>query len=221
MYRAACSYIISAARGAISRRGVIYLALSGGETPGPLYEMLASSEIDWRSVEIFLVDERFVGYENPESNYRMVRSSLISRIEIPGRNVHPVPTGLPSPRESATAYRNTLLKAMGTDPWPGFDLVILGIGADGHTASLFPRGPGLESEDLVVATRAPPGYATADRVSLSLGAINCSREVILLAAGGEKRAAVRSALGGDPGLPAAMVRPQFGIRWYLTRDVTG
>ena len=219
MFRDACSYIVSASGRAISKRNVFYLALSGGKTPRPLYEMLAGSEIDWRSVEIFLVDERFVDHDNPESNYRMLKGALISRIKIPDRNVHPVPTGLPSPRESATAYRETLLKFMGSEPWPGFDLVILGIGADGHTASLFPGGPGLDSEGIVVSTRAPPDYTTTDRVSLSLRAINSSREIIFLATGGEKRPSVKSALGGDPGFPAAMVRARGGVRWYVTRDV--
>jgi 6-phosphogluconolactonase len=219
MYEAAVGIISSAANRAISDQGSFSLALSGGTTPEPLYRMLVKTRIKWSSTKLYMVDERYVDYGDPESNFGMVTNALVERASIPPANVYPIPTGLPSPSESAEAYQKTLLESMGINPWPGFDMVVLGMGADGHTASLFPGSPELDSPDLVVSTRAPPVYRTPERVTITMRAINSSRDVIFLATGGEKKAAVVSVIGGNLDLPAARVRPVEDLHWLLTADV--
>ncbi|MBU7004703.1 MAG: 6-phosphogluconolactonase [Theionarchaea archaeon] len=219
LYDAAAQMVILAARRTISDRGKFALALSGGTTPEPLYRTLADSPINWTAVELYMVDERFVGLDHPESNFGMVWNILVKKVPIPAGQVFPIPTELSSSMESAEAYDEILQESMGSDPWPGFDLIVLGMGSDGHTASLFPGNPEIESTDLVVATNAPAGYLTSQRVTITLRAINSSRDVIFLVTGRDKKSAVESILGGNSELPAARIRPRGDVRWLLTRDV--
>jgi 6-phosphogluconolactonase len=219
LYEDAARMITSAASRTIPDRGKFTLALSGGTTPEPLYRMLADSTLDWTAVELYMVDERFVNEDDPESNYGMIRKALVKEVPIPAEHVFPIPTGLDTTKESAEAYGEILLESMGADPWPGFDLIVLGMGSDGHTASLFPGSSKIDSTDLVVATNAPAGYLTSQRVTITLRAINSSRDVIFLVTGNDKKTAIESILGGNSGLPAARVRPRGDVRWLLTRDV--
>ena len=145
---AATEQFITAARSAIAKRGVFYVALAGGSTPKGLYQMLAampySSKIDWSRVHLFFGDERCVLPSHNDSNYKMVSEAMIDMLPIPETNVHRMPTELSDASEVAKRYAETMTKVMKAEP---FDLVLLGLGPDGHIASLFPDTPALEVTD--------------------------------------------------------------------------
>jgi 6-phosphogluconolactonase len=207
---ATAEYMAERASEAVRERGEFRLAVGGGSTPRDLYRLLAAGyreRVAWPQVHLFLGDERCVPLDDPDSNYRMVKETLTDHVPIGG--VYPVPVELP-PSEAAWRYAETL----GSSP---LDLVLLGMGYDGHTASLF-SGIDLDSGSRVLHTRSPvPPY---DRVSLSLATINEARAAAFLVTGAakaERLAAVR-AQGSAPELPAARVRPQSGeLRWFVDR----
>lgn len=213
---------IELARAAAWARGRFTVALAGGRTPRPLYERLARADRDalpWGRVHVFWSDERYVPAEDPESNYRMAREALLDHVPIPGTNVHPFPTSLPTPDAAACAYESSL-RAFFRTPWPGFDLVLLGLGEDGHVGSLFPGSPALrERARLVVSVEGakPP----RQRLTLTLPAINRSARVHFIVTGAGKAEAVRRALEGprDPGASVAQgVKPVEGVGWWLDRE---
>ncbi|HRY30324.1 MAG TPA: 6-phosphogluconolactonase, partial [Elusimicrobiota bacterium] len=135
------------ARRAVSARGRFVLALAGGTTPAVLYRRLArppyKKSFPWRFTHFFWGDERFVPPTHPESNYRRVREALLDRVRVPPENRHPVPTGLGTPAAAAKAYERELRRFFSSRPFPRFDVVLLGVGEDGHVASLFPRSAAL------------------------------------------------------------------------------
>jgi 6-phosphogluconolactonase len=221
--QAAAEGVVALAERAIEESGRFTIALSGGNTPRGLYQLLAGKYralIPWRQVEVFWGDERYVPPEDPRSNYRMAREALLDQVPIPGENVHAVPTLLPDIEEAAEAYEGVVMDHF-QGSWPRFDLILLGLGADGHTASLFPHNAALEEEARVVtAVRAeaePPL-----RLTLTLPAINHAAAVHFLAAGEQKARAVRGALaeGADPkACPAAAVRPTEGeLVWLVDQQ---
>jgi 6-phosphogluconolactonase len=196
------------------------LALAGGETPRILYRSLATEHrtaIPWSQVHLFWGDERYVPPDDSRSNYRLVRDSLLGDVPIPPGNVHPMPTDLPDPRDAARAYERELRTHFHA-PWPRIDLILLGLGPDGHTASLFPGSPALgERERWVVDVRAPVDPPV--RLTLTLPVLNHADSVFFLVAGAEKAEAVRRALAGprDPlTCPAGAVRPAGGSPvWWV------
>jgi 6-phosphogluconolactonase len=196
---------------AIRERGRFLVALSGGETPRPLYERItASSGLDWAAVDVFWADERCVPPTDPRSNYGTVREALLDRVAIPEDRIHRI-AGELDPLAAADAYEVELRRVVGADS--RLDLILLGIGADGHTASLFPRHQALtEVERWIV-----PVHASAEppwRVTMTLPLINAARHVLFLVTGAEKAEAVRDLVDGKP-LPAAMVRPTDGDLTFL------
>jgi 6-phosphogluconolactonase len=207
---------------AIERRGRCALALSGGSTPRTLYRVLAAefrSVIPWQKLDVFWGDERFVPATSPESNYGMTKVELLDRVAIPAGNVHPVSTQLPAPDAAAEAYAQTLGAYFGAG-WPRFDLMLLGIGEDCHTASLFPHSPALaESDRLVVATPAPDGHGW--RVSVTMAVLTAAETAFVLATGAKKAAAIRRALApgtGSADCPAAALRQRTGTTiWWIDR----
>jgi 6-phosphogluconolactonase len=215
---AAALDIAAFVRDTVARSSRCTVALAGGRTPRRLYELLAEESIPWESVHLFWGDERYVPQDDPQSNFRLVRTLLLDRIVIPQENVHPIPTHFEDPEEAAATYEGILREMLGSDP--RFDLVLLGMGADGHVASLFPGSAALlESARWVVAVRTnvqPPV-----RITLTLPVINRACRVDLLVAGAEKRGALHRALHGplDPmGCPGSAVRPQGGIViWWVDR----
>lgn len=199
------------------------VALAGGSTPRRAYELLASDEfkgrIDWSRLHLFFGDERLVPPDSSESNYRMVNDALISRVAIPARNVHRI-LGETPPAESAQLYEAELKHFFGPVEWPRFDLVWLGIGEDGHTASLFPGSDALnEKKKWVIATRHP--QTGQDRITLSLPVINHAARVTFMVTGNEKAATLARVLRNDPAdeeLPAQKVRPVNGmLEWLVDR----
>jgi len=206
--------------------GPFALALSGGSTPRPLYELLAeperASRIDWSRVHLFWGDERFVPYDDPQSNYRMARQAMIDHVPIPAANVHPVPTD-GTPESAAARYADTLREYYGAarlEPGrPLFDVNLLGIGDDGHTASLFPGAP--QVDETQAWTVAVVGVKPEPRISLTLPALDSAAAVVFLAAGDNKRTAISRARAHDPDVPSGRVRPQGELLWYLDRDAAG
>ena len=213
---------------AVSKRGRFAIALSGGHTPGKMYSLWAQTEqyrnkTPWDRVHLFWSDERFVPADDPRSNYRMARETLISHVPIPAENVHPMPTNLSSPEECARAYETELLKFFGSEP-PAFDVQLLGIGDEGHTASLFPGSPALgEKVRWVAAVRvaaAPP-----QRITLTPVVLNQGRNTFFLVAGEGKRAilsAIRDEPASQPGqYPAARIHPAREPVWFLDQAAAG
>jgi len=218
---AAAEEIVRTVRNAIARRGVCAWALAGGSTPRGLYERLAEEpwreRLDWKRLHFFWTDERCVPPEHPQSNYRMAWEALLSRVPVAPRNIHRI-RGERPPVEAAALYEKQL-KRWGKGSPPRFDLVLLGMGADGHTASLFPGDEASsEKRRLVLSTLSPkPPH---ERVSLSLRAINAARKVLFLVAGEEKAAALERVINepSEFGLTAALVRPTKGtLLWLVDR----
>jgi 6-phosphogluconolactonase len=223
---AAAAAFASLARAVAARRGRFVVALAGGSTPRALYERLAAAHRDdcpWTRVHVFLGDERFVPPGDPESNYRSAREALLDPVGVPEAQRHPFPTERADLEASARAYEAALQAFFGRAR-PRFDLVLLGLGADGHTASLFPGSPALRLRARwVAATRAPvPPLA---RLTLTLPAINAAARVWFLVTGGEKAEAVRRTLRGprQPARwPAQAVQPPRGeVVWWVDEAAAG
>jgi 6-phosphogluconolactonase len=199
------------------------VCLSGGSTPQRLYELLGeaaiASRVPWSRVHWFWGDERFVPHDHRDSNYRMVHDALLSRVGVPKDNIHAVPTEGLSPEQAAAAYEATLKRFYGAEiivpDRPLFDVTLLGIGEDGHTASLFPGQPALEERRRwaveVIGAKAEP------RITLTYPVLDSSREAAFLATGEEKRGVVARAQAGDRTLPAGRVRPVGRLHWFTDR----
>jgi len=214
---AAQRFAAAAATG-ISERGRFVVALSGGSTPGPTYELLASepfaSRVDWPRVHVVWGDERSVPPDHPDSNYRMASETLLDHVPIPRENVHRIKGEL-EPEEAATRYWSELAGVLGEGG--RIDLVVLGLGTDGHTASLFPGTTALEERDLAVVAVYSERLATW-RVTLTPSIINAAREVIFLVAGAGKAVVLARVRAGEA-LPAGLVQPQAGkLTWLVDRD---
>jgi len=208
------------ARQAVESRGRFSVALSGGSTPGALYQLLAEepyrSQIPWEQVHLFWADERCVPPDDPGSNYRLANETLIAHVPILPANVHRV-LGELAPEAAARAY-DLALRRFFSGPRPQFDLVLLGLGSDGHTASLFPNSKALEeTERLAVATIVFYKDRPAERVTLTLPALNSARQVIFLVSGPEKAEIVQAVLADvEERLPARRIHPATGrLTWLL------
>jgi 6-phosphogluconolactonase len=200
------------------------LVLAGGSTPRALYERLASDayrdRIDWAGVHIFFGDERCVPHDHPRSNYHMAFETLLSHVPIPAQQIHPIPTGTQL-QEDARSYEVLLKDFYGSstlDPArPLFDLVLLGLGSDGHIASLFPGDPALdERQDWALGVmREEP------RITLTFPALESSKAIAFLVTGAEKAAAMRAARARDKSIPAGRLQPQGELFWFLDEDAAG
>ncbi len=206
--------------------GRFAVALAGGSTPRALYALLADPRapyreaLPWARTHVFFGDERTVPPDHPESNYGTAREALLARVPIPPENVHRI-RGEEDPVAAARSYEDDLRAFFGRPP--RFDLVLLGLGADGHTASLFPGSPALEEPRLVAAPFVPA--LGARRITLTLPALDAASRVVFLVSGATKAPAVALILSGGPGseaLPAARVRPLDGtVLWLVDRAAAG
>ena len=202
--------------------GRFSVALAGGNTPRSLYRLLASQfrgQIPWTKVHVFWGDERYVPLADSQSNYRMARETLLDAVPCPVGNVHPMPTELPDPDLAAREYEKTLRNYFSED-WPRFDLVLLGLGEEGHTASLFPGSPAFnETQRWVVAVNAPAKPAL--RLTLTLPALTAAANIYFLVAGSNKAEALHHVLTGSPdakNYPASGIRRAKGtVIWWLDR----
>jgi 6-phosphogluconolactonase len=211
---------------AIKKRGSFSVALSGGNTPFPFYRKLAGQQqvaSEWSKTHIFLVDERFVPDTDPDSNYRMIKETLLDSAGVPPGNVHAIATDLPDPISAAEHYERdiALFFNLSGDGIPEFDLITLGIGTDGHTASLFPGSPALKEEKRLAAAVVPGGKMHS-RVTLTLPVLNKARNVLFLVTGEEKAKVLRDvSKGSDLSLPASLVAPGKGGLLFLADFAAG
>jgi 6-phosphogluconolactonase len=218
--RAAAELFIRVGSESIRARGRFRAALSGGSTPRHMYELLATnafrSRVAWDRVDMFWGDERYVPADDRDSNYRMTSEALLRYVQVPLANIHRVPTEISPPSAAASAYDDDIRRTFGNSgSVPQFDLVYLGLGSNGHTASLFPHSPALqETARLVLADFVPE--ANAWRISMSASLLNRGRTVAFLIAGGEKAEVLREVLLGprDPErLPAQLIAPEGKLLW--------
>jgi 6-phosphogluconolactonase len=212
--QAASQAIVRAIEAGLARHSSFTLVLAGGNTPRRTYELLAESRtrVAWDRVHVFWGDERCVAPTDPESNYGAAKAALLDRVAIPPENVHRI-RGELAPDAAADAYEVELRDFFGMNALPEFDLVLLGMGADGHTASLFPNTEAVtETQKLVVAYHVP--VLGRNRMSITFPLINAARNVILFVTGSDKADAVAKLLGGDPAaraeLPVSRVNPEHG-----------
>lgn len=199
-------------------------ALSGGSTPRRLYELLAGTpyagQVPWEDVHLFQVDERCVPPGHPESNYRMIHETLLVRVPLPEGNVHRMGAEQADLEGTARKYAGELAQVLHAEPGeiPRLDLVLLGMGADGHTASLFPRSPALEEKTLWVQA-SPIEKLGTRRMTLTLPVLNAAAQIVFLVSGAEKAETLRRVLKGPlqlEQLPAQGVRPVNGrVNWYV------
>lgn len=223
---AAAEQIVELARTAVTARGRFSIALAGGNTPRRAYELLATThrdEIDWSRVQVVFGDERFVAQDDVRSNYKMANETLLSRVPVSPSHVYPAPTDLATPRIAAEAYDRTL-NTLASDAGTSVDLALLGIGPDGHTASLFPGDPAVgETSQWAVAVAAPTAVQPAvPRITTTLPFLNAARNAIFLIAGADKRPVIEQILHAAPGAspyPAAQVAPRQGAIWMIERSL--
>ena len=221
----AARYFVEWAWQAIGQDGRFNVALSGGHTPETLFRVLASQEfrgqVDWGRVDLFWGDERAVPPESKESNYGVARRELLIRVAIPGGNVHRMEAEKPNIGRAAQDYEDLLREKLPLDSrgFPRFDLIFLGLGPEGHTASLFPGVRGTRETSRWVSTPLVPKIGSR-RMTLTLPVLNAAHRALFLVAGAEKAEILHTVLAGtaNPPLPAQLVRPPDGTRTILCDD---
>lgn len=220
LYRAGADEFSRCAREAIAARGRFSVALSGGSTPKGVYSLLAqANDLPWDKIHFFFGDERDVPPTDPESNYRMASESLLSRIRVPAQNVHRIAAELGA-ELAAPQYQNELRAFFQPreGEWPRFDLIMLGMGPDGHTASLFPGSAALNENTLWVADNWVEKFKT-HRITLTFPVLNHTAEVMFLVAGEDKSQVLKEVLQGKTGLyPCQRIHPLNGrLLWIVDK----
>jgi 6-phosphogluconolactonase len=223
--RAAARRFVDWAWQAILQDDRFHVALSGGSTPGEMYRLLATQEfrtqIDWPRVHLFWGDERAVLPDHPDSNYGMVRRELLLRVPIPPANVHRMEAEVLPIGPAAHQYEKILRRYLPLDDrgFPIFHLVLLGLGSDGHTASLFPDSRLLRETTRWVSTPSSPRLG-GRRMTLTLPVLEAAQRILFLVTGSQKAAVLRDVLSdqADPPLPAQMVQPRQGERLFLVDE---
>lgn len=225
--RAAAAEVLSTARRRIEAGGSFHIALAGGRTPRRLYRLLADPEFggrtDWTRWRIYFGDERCVPPDHPESNYRMAREALLDHVPVPADRIHPMVADPDDPQAAARAYEDLLRRELPEeDAGPVLDLALLGLGEDGHTASLFPETPVLEERNRLVAAVYVPKLA-AWRVSMTLPMLERARRIVFLVCGEAKAPVVGDIARGTgaPVYPVQRLSPQGTVVWYLDRSAAG
>ena len=209
--------VLERARVSIAERGAFRIALAGGSTPRALYALLAQSQADFTRWHVYFGDERAVPPEHSDSNFRMAREAWLAAGQVPQAQVHRMQGELGTGR-AAAQYERELISSFGSREVPRFDLLLLGMGADGHTASLFPGTTALSEARLFVASTWVEKLSS-NRVTLTLRTLNAARHALFLVAGADKAPALREVLharADGPRLPAALVRPwEGGLTWVV------
>ncbi|HEV2397563.1 MAG TPA: 6-phosphogluconolactonase [Candidatus Sulfotelmatobacter sp.] len=227
LFASAAEEVVRAANDAVQARGKFTIALSGGSTPKSLYTLLATNArttLPWDRMFFFWSDERHVPPDDPESNYHTAHEAMLSKIPVPPANIFRFPAENPDASAAADAYEKAIRKffEMPADGVPRFDFILLGMGPDGHTASLFPNTAGLKEKSRLVIANWVEKLKT-HRLSFTLPLINAARCVAFLVSGMDKGPALKSVLeGNDPGeqYPAKLVQPKDGkLIWFLDRAV--
>jgi 6-phosphogluconolactonase len=221
--RTAAHLFLDQSVAAVGKKGVFSVALSGGSTPKRLYELLANQDepfrgqLPWDKTHFFWTDERHVPPDNPESNYRMANEALLARAPVPRKQVHRMRGELANAEEAAAEYEVDLKEFFAHEPLPRFDLVLLGLGTEGHTASIFPGSPVLEEEQRLVAA---PWVEKLDsyRITLTPPVLNNAALVLFLVSGQEKAEILRDVLQREVDqerLPAQAIKPANGRLLWL------
>jgi len=227
LFRTVAKDSLALATQAAADRGRFSVALSGGSTPAALYALWASDYRDrmpWDRTFVFFGDERYVPADDPASNYRMARETLLGHVAIPPAQIFPMRTDYAKPEDAARGYEQTLRAFFGSQA-QAFDLLLLGLGGEGHTASLFPDSPLLQERERWVGAVVVPAKP-AQRLTLTLPVLNAARSAFFLVAGAAKREIVQ-AIRNEPDTdasqyPAARIRPTSGrVAWYLDQAANG
>ncbi len=224
--RAAAVQLMELSAAAVAERGVFQLALSGGSTPKKLYALLAGdpafATFPWDKTQLFFGDERHVPPDNADSNFRMVKETLLSSGHVPEANLHRVLAELDDATQAAAEYEADMRRhfdnASSLDGFPRFDVILLGMGPDGHTASLFPGSPALEERTQWVAANWVEKFKT-HRITFTFPVLDACRAALLLIAGADKAPMIRQVLGDPRGTyPIERVQPRDGVKvWMLDR----
>lgn len=214
--------VLSKMQAAIQEHGRCAIALAGGGTPKPLYEALSTQDLPWEKVHVFWGDERYVPADHPDSNQGMARSAWLEKVDIPAANIHPMPTDGATPAADAEKHEAQLREFFGTavGEFPRFDVILLGIGDDAHTASLFPHTDALQVKDRLVTVGNKDGQP---RITFTAPLINHAHCVIFLVAGASKRPALAQIFAPDADAltyPARLIQPQ-GELWWLLDESAG
>ena len=205
MSRAAADYTQDLINRNTALGKVFTIALSGGSSPVRFYELLAEEKIDWSMVKVFLVDERKVPADHNHSNFRMIQEALLSRINIPEVNIFSLKTEINSVSKCAAEYEERIRKVFG-DEYPVFDLIVLGVGPDGHTASLFPgEDHSLEQDSIFIFTFAPTRFDVSERLTMTLSLINSANRRIFVISGKGKSEMIQRVLDKDGSIPAGLI----------------
>lgn len=204
---------------AIAQRGLCTIALSGGSTPKPLYEAISREQLPWDKIHIFWGDERYVPPDHPESNQLMARTAWLDRVAIPASNIHPMPTDEVDSAVAASKHEKELQEffQVPAGEFPSFDIVLLGIGDDGHTASLFPHTEALKISDRLITVGNKDGQP---RITFTYTLINQARCVIFVVAGASKKSALAHIFADDGDAttyPSRLIQPQGELWWLLDR----
>jgi 6-phosphogluconolactonase len=212
--------VIAKIQNAIEERGQFTIALSGGSTPKPLYEALGKQSLLWSKIHIFWGDERYVAPNHPDSNQLMTRQAWLDRIDIPPANIHPMPTEAENPQFDVERYQQELKRffQLQEGEFPVFDLILLGMGDDGHTASLFPHTPALKINNQLVTIGNKDGQT---RITFTAPLINRARCVMFLVAGASKRPALQAIFAETANVenyPARLIRPEGELWWLLDKE---
>ena len=199
----------------VNEKGCFSVALSGGRTPAALFEKLSRKKsLPWNKTFVFMVDERFVPYQDENNNYRMINELLLRHVDVPAKNIHPILTTGETPRVSAEKYEKDLERFLRSGAC--FDLILLGIGDDGHTASLFPGMPSLKEKKHLAIEVPSSGPIDAERITLTFPMINNAENIMFIATGSNKSEIIRGVIENENcRLPAAMVRPRQGNILFL------
>jgi 6-phosphogluconolactonase len=213
----ALEVVLQKAQAAIAQQGHFTIALSGGSTPKPLYEALSSQNLPWEKIHIFWGDERYVPPNHPDSNQKMAREVWLDRVSFPDGNVHPMPTDAADPAVAADQYEAHLQEFFQVQPgeFPALDLVLLGIGDDGHTASLFPYTEALQVKERLITVGNKDGQP---RITFTAPLINQAKAVVFIVAGASKQSALSeifATVGDATTYPARLIQPEGELWWLL------
>ncbi len=218
--KAGATLFAKSADQAVARSGLFSVALSGGSTPRGMHKLLGKapfcSTIAWDQTHIFWVDERYVPFEDPASNYGAARKDFIDLVPVLKRNAHPMPVHM-DPYEGAEHYQVQITDFFktGANEIPEFDLILLGIGTDGHTASLFPGAPVLEEQKQFISS-VKGGIPNVHRLTMTYPILNQARNIVFIASGEGKAAVIQALLERKQNLPARGINPRSGnLTWLL------
>jgi 6-phosphogluconolactonase len=211
--------VVAKIQKAIELRGRSTLVLAGGSTPKALYQSLAQQNLPWEKIQIFWGDERYVASNHPDSNQKMAREAWLDLVDFPASNIHPIPTSANDPELDAQSYETEIKACFGSNDreFPSFDIILLGMGDDGHTASLFPYTKALEVCDRLVTVGNKDGQP---RLTFTIPLIDHAKCVIFLVTGANKQTALEQIFANDSDsrqYPSRFIQPQGELWWLLDR----